>query len=149
MSLVMDILSRKGTYVAAASPSAWVADVAREMNERTIGSVLVVEESTIVGILTERDLLTRVIAATRDPASTRVGEIMTRDVIVCRPDSALDDCLRIISMCRVRHLPVVDDDGNLVGIVTSGDILRRELAERSEAIETLQAYISGPHSASP
>jgi CBS domain-containing protein len=143
MSLVKDLLRRKGAFVAAVSPLTWVVDAAREMSQRKIGSLVVLDRGRIVGVLTERDLLTRVVAERRDPDATSVAEVMTRDVVVCRPESTLDDCKSIVSSCRLRHLPVVDANGNVVGMVTSGDILHRELDDQAQAIETLQAYIYG------
>lgn len=143
MASVKDLIHRKPAFVASVSPLDRVVDAAREMSERRIGSLVVVDHACICGMLTKRDLLTRVVAERLDPAATYVGEVMTRDAIVCRPETDLDDCKRIINSFRVRHLPVVDEEGHVVGIVTAGDILHRELAEQGEAIETLQAYIYG------
>ena len=143
MASVKELLQRKSPFVASVSPTAWVVEAAREMSERRIGSLVVIDGGLVCGMLTERDVLTRVVAERRDPATTAVGEVMSSDVIVCRPETNLDDCKRMISSCRVRHVPVVDAEGRLVGIVTSGDILHRDLDEQGEAIETLQTYIYG------
>ena len=144
MLTVKELLRGKGgAFVASVGPDARVVTAAREMSLRRIGSLIVLANERVVGIVTERDLLTRVVAERRDPETTTVGEIMTRDVIRCRVDTSIDECRRVISARRVRHLPVVDPQDRLVGIVTSGDILEHELAQQGEAIETLQAYIYG------
>lgn len=143
LRLVKDLLVEKGTFVASVSPFAKVIDAAREMSERKIGSLVVVIDQRVAGIVTERDLLTRVVAQARDARTTEVLAVMTREVVVCRPDATLDDCKRIISLHRLRHLPVVDDENGVAGIVTSGDILQCELAEQGDAIETLRTYLYG------
>ena len=141
MSLVKDVLQRKKSFVAVIAPDASVAEAARIMSDRRIGSLVVLDGLRVVGILTERDLLTRIVAQKRDPSETRVDEVMTNEVIVCRPETTLQECKGLISRGRVRHLPVVDRDNQLIGLVTSGDILHQELAEQGDAIETLHAYV--------
>lgn len=143
MPTVRDILSRKGTEVATIDRSRTVVDAAQLMNAQRIGSVVVMEGTEIIGIFTERDILVRVVAARRDPETTTVAEVMTKPVVCCTPETDLQECKALVTNRRLRHIPVVDD-GCLVGIVTSGDILARELFEREEAIESLTEYIVGP-----
>jgi len=143
MPTVQDILSHKGSEVATIDRGRTVVDAAQLMNARRIGSVVVLEGREVIGIFTERDILVRVVAARRNPETTAVGEVMTAPVVCCTPEADLQECKALVTNQRLRHIPVVDD-GCLVGIVTSGDIVARDLFEREEAIESLTEYIGGP-----
>ena len=143
MPTVRDILSHKGGEVATIDRDRTVVDAAQLMNARRIGSVVVLDEREVVGIFTERDILVRVVAARRNPETLAVGEVMTAPVVCCTPEADLQECKSMVTNQRLRHIPVVDD-GRLVGIVTSGDIMAREAFDREEAIESLTEYIGGP-----
>jgi CBS domain-containing protein len=143
MPIVQDILTHKGTNVASVDRTWTVIDAAQLMNARRIGSLVVLEGSEVVGIFTERDILVRVVAARRDPETTVVGDVMSVPVVCCTSETELQECKAAFTNRRIRHIPVVDD-GCLVGIVTSGDVLAREAYEREEAIESLTEYIGGP-----
>jgi len=143
MPTVRDILSHKGGDVATIDRSRTVVEAAQQMNARRIGSVVVLEDREVIGIFTERDILVRVVAARRNPETTAVGEVMTAPVVCCTPEAELQECKELVTNQRLRHIPVVDE-GRLVGLITSGDILAREAFERDEAIESLTEYIVGP-----
>lgn len=105
-------------------PDVSVLDAAKLMAERNYGSVVIEgENGTVEGLVTERDLLKRIVAAQRDPASTLVSEIMTREVRVAREDDNMIDWLRIMSNERFRRLPIVDEQGRLTSIMTQGDFV--------------------------
>ncbi len=142
MPKVRDLLKVKGTDVAAVSENDTVLDAAKLMNEKKIGSVVVTHEETVVGIFTERDILVRVVAEGADPATTKVGDVMTRPVAACCPHTTLEECKGVISEKRIRHLPVVDD-GRLVGMITSGDLMANEALEKQQTIEYLYDYLYG------
>ncbi len=142
MPKVSDLLKRKGSEVASVSESDSVLKAAHLMNDHKIGSVVVTDGEKVVGIFTERDILVRVVAAEKDSAATKVGDVMTRPVAACCPHTDLEECKSVISSKRIRHLPVVDD-GRLVGIVTSGDLLAQEAKEQAETIEYLYDYLYG------
>jgi CBS domain-containing protein len=91
-------------------------------------------------VFTERDILRRVVAAERDPSSTKVQEVMTTPVITCLPDTSVEECGAIMSGRRIRHLPVTDDRG-LVGLVTSGDLLAFQVTEQIATIQFLNSYM--------
>jgi CBS domain-containing protein len=97
---------------------------------------------TIAGIFTERDLLNRIVAARRDADVTPVDEVMTERVAFCEPDTTLESCRTTMTRNKLRHLPVVHD-GRLVGIISSGDILARELHDQEETIRYLHEYMHG------
>jgi CBS domain-containing protein len=140
MTTVSDILSRKGREVVSMSADDTVLSAARSMNEHGIGGVVVIDKSKMVGIFTERDVLRRIVAEQRDPATTRLEEVMTTPVASCRPETGLDECVRVMTGKRIRHLPVVDDDG-VCGIVTSGDIMAFQVREQEDTIQYLNSYI--------
>jgi CBS domain-containing protein len=140
---VGELLATKGHEVATIAPSATVLEATQQMNARRIGAVVVVEGDQLVGIFSERDVLTRVVAAGRDPATTRVAEVMTREVLTCTPDITLEECRKIFTERRIRHLPVVES-GRLVGIITTGDILAHEVREHEKTIQHLENYIRTP-----
>jgi CBS domain-containing protein len=142
MTNAQSILSRKGSDVATVDLKASVLDAARVMNERRIGAVVVTSGPRVVGIFTERDVLTRVVAAGRAPAETPVETVMTTPMACCRRDTPLSECRAVMTNKRIRHLPVVED-GKLFGIISSGDILAGEVADQKETIEYLHEYLYG------
>lgn len=107
-----------------AGPDEVIVDAVKRMAEKNFGSVIVVnEDNTVAGIVTERDIFRRVVAELRDPETTRVSEVMTRDVRTANEDDNLLDWLRIMSNERFRRLPVVDDEGRLKSVMSQGDFV--------------------------
>jgi CBS domain-containing protein len=144
MATVKDILNKKGAFVAHVDINSSVLETTQFMNDKRIGSVVVCNEDKVVGIFTERDILSRIVAAQADPAATTVGEVMTAPVACCLPATTIDECKDVMTEKRIRHLPVVEDN-NLLGIVTSGDIIALEKAKGHETIKYLNEYIFGPY----
>jgi CBS domain-containing protein len=107
---------------AVATPTATVLDAALQMAERRVGAVAVVEKGELVGIFTERDLLNRVVAASRDPRSVTLAEVMSANPLTIRNDQPLVDALDIMFSRRFRHLPVVNASGDLGGVMSCRDI---------------------------
>lgn len=142
MPTVDEILEMKGREVVSLASSESVLDAARAMNERGIGGVLVTEDFEPVGIFTERDVMRRVVAERRDPATTSLRDVMTAPVITISPDLTVEDCAAIMTYRRVRHIPVVGASG-LSGIITSGDIMAHKVADRETTIEHLLDYVTG------
>ena len=103
------------------SSDATLQDAAREMQSDDIGAVLVTDNGDVAGILTDRDIVVRAVAEGRDPSSTKVGDVATRDVKTLTPDSSVDDAIRIVREQNVRRIPVVED-GRPAGIVSIGDL---------------------------
>ncbi len=136
------LLSRKGSEVSTATPSDSVADAVRVMNEKKIGSLVVMEGRRVVGMFTERDVLTRIVGAGRDPQTTKVAAVMTKNIATVGPESTLQDVMDLYNHRRCRHLPVIADD-ELLGLVSIGDVSRwLSDAHRSEC-EQLRQYIAG------
>jgi len=122
------------------TPDQSIADAARYMSERNVGAVCVLEGERLVGILSERDMMKRVIAPNRDPASTRVADVMTAKPIVVDVHESYEKCLKVMKQASVRHLPVVDGD-KLVGLVSLRDLLQVDLDEKEEELKYMQDYI--------
>ncbi|HUF27259.1 MAG TPA: CBS domain-containing protein [Gemmatimonadaceae bacterium] len=140
MPAVRDVLRRKGTVIVALAPSASVLDAAQVMTDRSIGALLVMDDGRLLGIFTERDVLRRVVATGRDPASTPLGEVMTANVLTCTPATALDECREVMTARRLRHLPVIGPDG-LCGIISSGDVLAFQVSEQEGTIQDLSRFV--------
>jgi CBS domain-containing protein len=138
-----DLLATKNASVVfTCAREASVQEASRLMSMRRVGSLVVMGGETIEGIFTERDVMMRVVAQGRDAARTRVGEVMTTDVITVSPDTPLDDVEAIMRRHRIRHLPVVGDRG-LLGIVSIGDVLVHHAESRREMVEQLTDYVAG------
>mgnify|MGYP000917587395 CR=1 FL=1 len=143
MPTVREILLRKGNQVFTISPQATILDAACVMNEHKIGCLLVLQNDEIAGILTERDLLERVVAQCRQPDRMFVHEAMTADVLYCRPHTDLDEVRSIMKDYRLRHLPVVDLQGTLHGMISIGDLNAWEVQTHEATITVLTEYIHG------
>lgn len=143
MPTVRDILARKGKQVFTIGPQATVLDAACLMNEHKIGCLLVVCDDEIAGILTERDLLERVVAQCRQPDRMFVRDAMTSDVLYCRPHTDLEEVRSIMRDYRLRHLPVVDLQGTLHGMISIGDLNAWEVKVQEATITVLTEYIHG------
>jgi CBS domain-containing protein len=107
-------------------PDASVVEAARTMRERDTGIVPVVENGKLIGTVTDRDIVVRLIAEGRDPGSATVREIASTDLVTVDPQQELDEGLRLMAQHKVRRLPVVEEDGRLVGIVSQADVARQE-----------------------
>lgn len=122
------------------SPKQSVAEAARYMSERNVGAVCILEGSRLVGILSERDMMKRVIAAHRDPDKARVAEVMTSKPIVVEASDDCENCLKVMKQAGVRHLPVIEGN-KLLGLVSLRDLLQVDLNEKEEELRLMQDYI--------
>lgn len=143
LSAVLESKEKRGLFVV--SPSVTVMEAVAVMNREKIGSVLVMEEGALAGIFTERDVLVRVVAAERDAARTRVEEVMTSEIVGVRLKTTVDEAMQIITAKRCRHLPVIDEDERVVGLISIGDVTRWVVRDRENHIEELTAYITGSY----
>jgi CBS domain-containing protein len=141
-----EILARKGRHVWTIGPDQSVFEAIRYMEEKSIGALLVMEHGAIAGLLSERDYARKIALKGRQSKDTRVREIMTSPVVTIGPDSQVQECLRLVTDRRVRHLPVVEN-GKLIGIVSIGDLVNSTIHSLAETVNHLGAYISGeyPH----
>jgi CBS domain-containing protein len=140
---VRELLDRKGSHVWTIGPSATVLEAAEAMNEHRIGALVVTAADRVVGIITERDVLVRVVAGRRDPASTRVADVMTAEVVCGSPETTVEEARGAMRDRRIRHLPVSDGDGRLAGLVSIGDLNALAQADQERTIFLLHEYILG------
>ncbi len=137
---ISEVLAEKGHDIATIRPDDAVAEAVRHMNERRIGSVLVMDGDRLVGIFTERDVLVRVVGERRDPETTRVSEVMTRRVLTIRPETRIEEAMVLVTRHRCRHLPVLTGD-KVVGLVSSGDLTRWLVRDQQNHIDDLERFI--------
>jgi CBS domain-containing protein len=143
MGHVSDILEGKGREVLRIDASATVYDAIVRMVEGNVGALLVYEGDRLAGIVTERDYLRRVTLQDRDERTTPVGEIMTPELVFVGPDASVEECMAVMTDRRIRHLPVVTDEREVVGIVSIGDVVKFQSREQSVQIRFLTEFISG------
>lgn len=136
------LLDKKKRDVATVDHEASVLDAAKLMNEQRIGALVVTSGEKVVGIFTERDILNRVVADGKEPGVTKIGDVMTSPMAVCRRDTSLGECRAVMTTKRIRHLPVVEE-GKLYGMISSGDILASQCADQRATIEYLHEYLYG------
>ena len=126
--------------LVAAAPTATVMEVAAQMTDAHVGALCILDGDRLVGIFSERDLMTRVLVAGRDPRRTPVADVMTRDVVTATMDDSRSDCLSKMQEERFRHLPVMEED-RAVAMLSMRDLMRDEIEEQREEIVVLQAYL--------
>jgi CBS domain-containing protein len=143
MTTVNDILAGKGRHLNTISAQASVLDAAILMNEHKIGSLLVLDNGRLIGILTERDILVGVVAEQREPSATNVGEVMTRDVVCCRLHTDMEEARSVMKHRRIRHLPVLNSEDEVVGLISIGDLNAYQADSQERTIYLLQEYIHG------
>jgi len=143
MSTVADILKTKAdSVVHTITPTASVLVALQRMADKGIGALLVVDATdAIVGIVTERDYARKVMLKGRTSVETRVNEIMTSAVLCVRPDQSVEECMAIMTERHLRHLPVVEEGGALLGLVSIGDLVKSIISEQQFTIAQLQHYI--------
>ena len=123
--------------------SASVVEAARVMREEHIGSLPITDDEQLVGMITDRDITTRVVAEAADPMKTSVGDVYSRDLVTVEPGKDLDEALQLMARHQVRRVPVVEN-GRLVGIVTQADIALREKEKKTgELVEAISAPSEG------
>lgn len=143
MATVREILVKKGSGVLTTGKESTVLEAAILMNEHKVGALVVLEGGRIAGMFTERDVLRRVVGQVRDPAHTIVAEVMTTEVVCCRPETSLEEARGSMMMRRIRHLPVVDDQEEMVGLISIGDLNAHERTGHEQTIYLLQEYVYG------
>ncbi|MEZ2419325.1 CBS domain-containing protein [Luteibacter sp. RCC_6_2] len=142
MQQVKHLLAAKGTAVFAVAPEAPVYEAIKQMAEKNVGALAVIRGSELVGIVSERDYARKVILKDRSSRDTPVADIMTASVVTVAPDASVDECMRLCTDGRLRHLPVLEG-GRVVGMVSIGDLVKATISEQKETINQLESYIVG------
>jgi CBS domain-containing protein len=139
--LIVTVLRSKGDFVATVPPTATVADLLGVLAEHRIGAAVVTVDDAIVGIVSERDVVRNLGAAGGDLLDRPVSTIMTVDVVTSRGDATVEDLAATMTERRIRHVPVVDDEGALRGIVSIGDVVKSRISELEGERDDLVGYI--------
>jgi len=137
-----EILNLKGNQVWSTTPEATVFDAIQLMADKNIGALLVIESGKLIGILTERDYTRKIALKGKSSKQTPVREILSGEVIHVTPEHTVEECMRLMTGHRVRHLPVLERQ-NILGIVSIGDLVNWIISAQNSTIHQLQTYISG------
>ena len=138
---ISDVLRGKGAEVLTVGPSTPVADLVRQLSERNIGALPVVDDGRVVGIVSERDVVRQLHAGGAGVLQMQAADIMTTEVAICSPSDSAADLARVMTERRFRHLPVVVD-GELRGIVSIGDLVKARIDQLEVERQQLQSYIA-------
>ena len=143
MKTAAQILKSKPEQVVhTIGPGASVYEAVQLMADKNVGALVVVEQGTVVGIVSERDYARKVVLLARSSKDTPLRDIMSSPVMYVRPDQTTEQCMALMTENRLRHLPVMDD-GRLIGLVSIGDLVKATISEQQFIIEQLEHYISG------
>jgi len=140
MTTVRHLLDRKGRALFSIEPEDPVLEAIRMMADHHVGALLVMRGTELAGILSERDYARKVVLLGRSSAETPVWQIMTSPVMTVSPDNSVQDCMRLMTERRIRHLPVIEG-GRVVGMISIGDLVKAVIEEQQQTIEQLETYI--------
>ena len=138
----MGLLRITRTPLVTVSAEATVMDAVRTMHEERIGAVAVVADNRPTGMFSERDLMNRVVLERLDPDKTRVGDVMTSPVVTIPRAATADDALKVMLEKHIRHLPVINTDGQLAGMISIRSLLHEKVEELTDQLDSLEAYFS-------
>jgi len=136
------ILNQKGRQVYSILPDATVFEAIQLMAEKNVGALLVVSEHRLLGVISERDYTRKVALKGKSSRETKVMEIISSPVVSATPGHSVEECMRLMTNNRVRHLPILEGE-KLVGIVSIGDLVNWTISAQDAAIEQLKSYITG------
>jgi CBS domain-containing protein len=142
MSTVATLLKTKGYDILTVTPDASVRDTVSKMNDLSVGTALVTDHEKVVGIVSERDVIRKVILENKDISSVTARDIMTTDLAVVSAETSIEDCMTQMTTKRIRHLPVLCGE-KLCGIVSIGDVVKFLASEQEFQIKNLESYITG------
>ncbi|HVN56595.1 MAG TPA: CBS domain-containing protein [Anaerolineaceae bacterium] len=142
MTTVRNLLQIKGNAVWSVSPDTSVLDALKLMAEKEVGALLVLDGDRIEGIISERDFARSIAEAGECLVESPVGNFMTKEVFTVSPDQTIDDCMQMMTRKRIRHLPVVEEEG-LIGLISIGDVVREVISTKESTIHSLENYIEG------
>ena len=137
------LLRQKGSVIFSVRPQASVYSAVEAMAEKRVGALLVIDDGKLVGVISERDYARKIILQGRSSKDTLVREIMTPSPVTISCDTSVEEAMRIMTENRFRHLPVIDSEGQLAGVVSIGDLVKWIMTSQDEAIAHLERYITG------
>jgi CBS domain-containing protein len=139
---ISSLLHHKTSAVWSIAPNATVFDAIKLMSDKNIGSLLVMSEGKLSGIFTERDYARKIALHGKNSRETKVHEIMPREIYSVTPDDSVEECMKLMTEKRIRHLPVLER-GSVVGIISIGDLVNWIISTQNAAIEQMEQYIAG------
>ncbi len=142
MKTVRQLLETKGRQICSVSPETTILDALKLMAERNVGALLVLQEGRLAGIFSERDYARKVVLKGKSSRETQVLEVMTQKVDCVSPSQSVRDCMSLMTVKHIRHLPVIESD-QLVGVISIGDVVKAVISEQEFTIEQLESYIAG------
>jgi CBS domain-containing protein len=142
MQTVNQLLRLKGSKIFSVAPTDSVLQAIEIMATHHVGALLVMNQGTLIGIISERDYARKVILKNRSSDETPVGDIMTSPAVTVTPEDTVHHCMELMTEGRFRHLPVVQS-GRVLGILSIGDLVKAVIEEQSHQIEQLERYIAG------
>lgn len=137
---VQAILGNKGSQIVSIASDATIQEACRLLAEHRIGAVLILESGRVAGVFSERDVVRAVAQHGERALQIPLSEVMSRNVLTCKPEDSVDDVMAVMTARRVRHLPVLEGD-NLVGIVSIGDVVKYRLDEAALEVDSLREYV--------
>ncbi len=138
----MDLLKIASVPAATVSPETTVLEAVRLMSDERVGAVAVTREGKLAGIFTERDLMIRVVLEGRNPGATRVGEVMTAHCISAKKDMSMGEALQIMTESHFRHLPVIDENGRVLGLLSIRNLLHNRVDKLSQELDSVVAFFT-------
>jgi CBS domain-containing protein len=141
------VLERKGSQIWSIGPDAIVFEAVRLMDEVGAGALLVLAGGRLVGMISERDYARKVILKGRSSRDTRVSSIMSAPAVTVRIDDRVSDCLRLMTERRIRHLPVIRDNGSIAGVLSIGDLVNAVVSAQAAEMRQLKSYVAGTYPA--
>jgi CBS domain-containing protein len=141
---VRSILKEKSGNLWSVAPEAWVYDAIEIMAEKDIGALLVLDKGKLVGLFSERDYARKCILHDKTSKQTHVSEIMSTPAIFVTPETTVEECMRIMTTERIRHLPVVEND-QVLGVASIGDLVKWIISAHKQTIDQLHGYITGQY----
>jgi CBS domain-containing protein len=142
MQTVSQLLKVKGGQIFAVAPTDSVLQAIELMATRHVGALLVMNQGSLQGIISERDYARKVILKNRSSSDTRVSDIMTASPVTVAPDQTVHQCMELMTEGRFRHLPVVES-GQVIGMLSIGDLVKAVIEEQQDQIAQLERYIAG------
>ena len=142
MKTVRDVLKVKGDAIWSTTSETLVYEALKKMADKNVGALVVLDDTELVGIFSERDYARKIILKNRASKQTSVGDTMTRRVVCVGPNETMERCMVLMSSKRCRHLPVLEDD-RVIGVISIGDVVKAIMAEQEMAIHQLEDYIIG------
>jgi CBS domain-containing protein len=141
MTTIKQLLTEKGSNVFSIRPDATVYDAIKEMSDNDIGAIMVMDDGRPIGIVTERLYAREIVLKGRTSPSTLVSDVMETNIIYAKPNQSVEECMAVMTIKRIRHLPVIDNE-NLVGMISIGDLVKSIIDRHEFTIEQLIHYIN-------